>query len=33
MDEEGDLRSRSIKETQKDFSWIEVKLRIYESER
>jgi len=30
MDNEGDLRSGSIKETQEEFSWIEVDLGICE---
>jgi len=33
MNDEGELRSGNIKETQKEFLWIEVKLEIRESER
>lgn len=33
LDDEGDLRSESIKETYEEFPWIEVELEIYESER
>jgi len=33
MDDEEDLRSESIKETQEEFPWIEVELGICESER
>jgi len=33
MDDERDLRSGSIKETQEKFPWIEVQLEICESER
>jgi len=33
MDDEGDLRSGSIKETQEEFPWIEAELRICETER
>jgi len=31
--DDGDMRSGSIKETQEEFSWIEVELGICESER
>jgi len=30
MDDEGDLRSQSIKETQEEFPWIEVELGFCE---
>jgi len=33
MDDEGVLRSGSIKETQEEFPWIEMELGICESER
>jgi len=33
MDDERVLRSESIKETQEEFPWIEMKLGITESER
>jgi len=33
MDDEGDIRNESIKETQDEFSWIEMELGIWESER
>jgi len=32
MDGEADWRSKSIKETREEFPWIEVELRICESE-